>query len=389
MQNFTYHVPTKILFGKDEERNSGRELAGIGATRVLIHFGSDRVRSSGLLGRVEASLKQAGIYTVNLGGVEPNPRLALVREGIELCRREKIDAILCVGGGSVIDSAKGIAAGAGYGGDVWDFYTDKAAPEEALPIGVVLTIPAAGSEASPGSVVTRVDSRQKFYFNAQCVRPSFAILNPELTFSLPPYQTAAGAADIMAHIMERYFTREPNVDLTDRLCEAALRTIIRNVPKVLADPEDYAARAEIMWTGTIAHNDLLGTGRIGDWASHDIEHELSAQYDVTHGAGLAVIFPAWMRYVNGEDPDRFVQFATRVWSVEYKADDRQAMIDAGIQKLKDFFALIGLPTTLRELGIEDNRYSEMADQALRHGSLGNFRKLHKEDVVEIYRLAEG
>jgi len=389
MQNFVYDVPTKIRFGKGEEAMCGRELAGIGASRVLVHYGSDRVKISGLLGRIEDSLQESGLSAVELGGVAPNPRLELVRRGIDLCREEKVDAILCVGGGSVIDSAKGIAAGVLYNGDVWDFYTDKATPSDALPLGVVLTIPAAGSESSPGSVVTKPESRQKFYFNAQCVRPRFAILNPELTFSLPPFQTAAGAADIMAHIMERYFTREPNVDLTDRLCEAALRTIIRNVPKVLADPEDYASRAEIMWTGTIAHNDLLGTGRVDDWSSHDIEHELSAQYDVTHGAGLAVIFPAWMRYVNGEDPDRFVQFATRVWNVEYKADDRQAMIDEGIKKLRDFFSLIGLPTSLKELGVEDQRYDQMARQALRHGSLGNFKKLNQKDVVEIYRLAEG
>lgn len=389
MQNFVYDVPTKIRFGKGEEAMCGRELAGIGASRVLVHYGSDRVKISGLLGRIEDSLQESGLSAVELGGVAPNPRLELVRRGIDLCREEKVDAILCVGGGSVIDSAKGIAAGVLYNGDVWDFYTDKATPSDALPLGVVLTIPAAGSESSPGSVVTKPESRQKFYFNAQCVRPRFAILNPELTFSLPPFQPAAGAADIMAHIMERYFTREPNVDLTDRLCEAALRTIIRNVPKVLADPEDYASRAEIMWTGTIAHNDLLGTGRVDDWSSHDIEHELSAQYDVTHGAGLAVIFPAWMRYVNGEDPDRFVQFATRVWNVEYKADDRQAMIDEGIKKLRDFFSLIGLPTSLKELGVEDQRYDQMARQALRHGSLGNFKKLNQKDVVEIYRLAEG
>ena len=388
MQNFVFQVPTKIIFGRGEEARCGGETARLGK-RVLVHFGSERVRKSGLLETVCGSLREAGVAYLELGGVEPNPRLSLVRTGIELCRNEGIEAILCVGGGSVIDSAKAIAAGLPYDGDVWEFFTGAAQPRQALPLGVVLTIPAAGSESSPGSVITDLDTKSKFYFNADCVRPRFAILNPEFTYTLPAEQTAAGAADIMAHIMERYFTREPNVDLTDRLCEAALKTIIRNTPKVLADPEDYAARAEIMWTGTIAHNDLLGTGRVEDWASHNIEHELSALYDVTHGAGLAVVFPAWMEYVHEEDYDRFVQFATRVWNVEYNADDRDAMIHEGIRKLRDFFSLIGLPVTLGELGVDDTHFESMAAKATRNGPLGNFKRLTAADVVEIYRLAQG
>lgn len=386
MQNFDFLSPTKIVFGRDTHTRVGAETAALG-TNVLVHYGSDRVKRSGLLGAVTASLSEAGVAYKELGGVLPNPRLSLVREGIELCRREKIDAILCVGGGSVIDSAKGIAAGVRYDGDVWDFYTADAVATDALPIGVVLTIPAAGSEASPGSVVTWEDSKKKFFFNADVVRPRFAILNPELTFTLPPYQTAAGATDIMSHIMERYFTLEADVDLTDRLCEATLRTVIDNLPKVLSKPEDYAARAEIMWAGTLAHNDLLSTGRVGDWSSHNIEHELSAQYDVTHGAGLAVIFPAWMRHVYSRAPERFVQYAVRVWDVPYRAGDQEGVILEGIRRLVRFYQRIGMPTTLPELGITDRRYEEMAKQALRFGPLGNF-ELTEKDVVAIYRLAE-
>lgn len=387
MQNFDFLSPTKIIFGRGTQSRVGAETAEIGG-KVLVHYGSDRVKTSGLLDEVLASVHGAGVETVLLGGVKPNPRLSLVREGIETCRKEGIDAILCVGGGSVIDSAKGIAAGVTYHGDVWDFYTAAAEPEGALPIGIVLTIPAAGSEASPGSVVSREDKQQKFFFNSDAVRPRFAILNPELTFTLPPYQTAAGVTDIMSHIMERYFTLEENVDLTDRLCEATLRTVIDNAPKALANPEDYGARAEIMWAGTLAHNDLLSTGRIGDWSSHNIEHELSAQYDVTHGAGLAVIFPAWMKHVYTRDLERFVQFAVRVWDVEYRSHDMEGVALEGIRRLTAFFSRIGMPTTLPELGVTDRRYEEMATQALRFGPLGNF-KLEAPDVVKIYELAEG
>jgi alcohol dehydrogenase YqhD (iron-dependent ADH family) len=251
----------------------------------------------------------------------------------------------------------------------------------------VLTIPAAGSEASKGSVISREDTLQKLALNADVLRPRFAILNPELTFTLPPFQTAAGVTDIMSHIMERYFTLESDVDFTDRLCEASLKTAIHNAPIALARPDNYPARAEIMWAGTIAHNDLLGTGRIADWASHRIEHELSAQYDVTHGAGLAVIFPAWMRHVYSRAPERFVQFATRVWDVEYRAGEQERVIREGIARLTTFFRRIGMPTTLAELGITDRRYEKMAEQAVHFGPLGNF-KLTAEDVVKIYELAE-
>jgi alcohol dehydrogenase len=319
MDNFTFQNKTKIIFGKGTESEVGKETAKY-AKKVLLHYGGGSIKATGLYDRVCRSLREAGVEFVELGGVKPNPRLSLVREGIKIVREKHCELILAVGGGSVIDSAKGIAIGAPSKEDVWDFYLKKVTVKESLPVGVVLTIPAAGSESSNGSVVTNEQGMYKKDAGGECMRPVFAIMNPELTFSLPPFQTACGAADIMAHVMERYFTRVPAVDFTDRLCEATLRTIIENVPVALAQPDDYDARAQIMWASTIAHNDLLGTGRIGDWASHQIEHELSGIYDVAHGAGLAVVFPAWMKYVYKHDVGRFARFATRVWGVEPRFD---------------------------------------------------------------------
>jgi len=287
----------------------------------------------------------------------------------------------------VIDSAKAIAIGVPYSGDVWDFYTGRAKVEQSLPVGVVLTIPAAGSESSNGSVITNDDGALKRDTGAECMRPVFAALNPELTFTLPPYQTACGAADIMAHVMERYFTPARGVDFTDRLCEATLRTVIDNVPRALEAPRDYDARAQILWASTIAHNDLLGTGRIGDWASHMIEHELSGLYDVAHGAGLAVVFPAWMRHVYQHDTGRFARFASQVWGVEPSFEDPERTALEGIHRTAAFFHRIGLPTSLKELGVPEARLAEMARKAVWRGSLGNFKKLGERDVLEVYRLA--
>jgi alcohol dehydrogenase YqhD (iron-dependent ADH family) len=292
-----------------------------------------------------------------------------------------------VGGGSVIDSAKAIAVGVPYAGDVWDFYLQKAVIKEALPVGAVLTIPAAGSETSPASVVTNDEGALKRDIGTDLIRPKFAILNPELTFTLPAYQTACGVADIMAHVMERYFTRMKHTDLTDRLCESTLRTVIKYAPLALENPTDYAARAEIMWAGTVAHNDLLGTGRIGDWGSHLIEHEISGIYDVPHGAGLAVVFPAWMKYVYQEDVGVFARYAVRVWDVEADFGDPEQTALAGIERLKDFFRRIGLPVTLAELKVGTDRLEEMAAKCTERGPVGNFKKLDKKDVYEVYRLA--
>lgn len=388
MENFVFQSPTKIIFGKDTEMKVGQEVRALG-TKVLLHYGGGSVKKYGLYDRVVKSLKDADVDFMELGGVQPNPRLSLVREGIELCRKNDIDLILAVGGGSVIDSSKAIAVGTPYDGDVWDFYSGKAEIKEALPVGVVLTIPAAGSEASDSSVITNEDGMYKWSIGSDLIRPKFAIMNPEITYTLPPYQTVCGVADIMAHVMERYFTNTKGVDFTDRLCEATLKTVIANAPLVLDNPRDYNARAQIMWASTIAHNGLLSTGRVGDWASHKIEHELSALYDVPHGAGLAVVFPAWMKYVYGHNIDRFVQFAVRVWNVEMDFENPERTAIEGIRRLEGFFSRIGLPITLKELGIEDDRLEEMADRATKRNTikLGNFVKLDRDDVLEIYKLA--
>jgi alcohol dehydrogenase len=386
VENFTFQNATKIIFGKNTESEVGAETAIYGK-KALLHFGGGSIKSSGLYDRVCASLKKAGVQVFELGGVKPNPRLSLVREGIRMCRENKIDIILAVGGGSVIDSAKAIGIGVPDAGDVWDFYSKKRKPREMMALGVVLTIPAAGSEASNGSVITNEEGMFKKDCSAEFMRPKFSIMNPELTFTLPPFQTACGGADIMAHVMERYFTKVPAVEFTDRLCESTLKTIIDNVPVVLADPKNYDARAEIMWASTVAHNDLLGTGRIGDWASHYIEHEISGIYDVVHGAGLAVVFPAWMKHVYTLDVSRFARFATRVFNVEPRFDWPERTALEGIGRLKSFFRDIGLPTSFKELGVPGDRLEEMAKKATELGPIGNFTKLGSKDVVSVYKLA--
>ena len=312
MNNFTFYSPTYFVFGKDEEKNAGAYVKRFGGTKVLIHYGGGSVVRSGLLERVRNSLREQGIDSVELGGVKPNPRSGLVYEGIELCRKEKVDFILAVGGGSTIDSAKAIAAGTVYDGDFWDFYMGKPVTK-ALPVGTILTIAAAGSEGSPDSVITKEEGMLKRGASGEAYRPVFSILNPALTQTLPAYQTACGITDIMAHLFERYFTNTRDVEVTDRLIEGLLMTMIHEAPKVIADPNDYQARANIMWTGMIAHNNCCGVGRDQDWASHALEHELSALYDCAHGAGLAVVFPAWMEYTMEQDVMRFAQVASRVW----------------------------------------------------------------------------
>lgn len=348
MLDFTFSNVTKIVFGRGAEERAGKEAA-LWGKKVLLHYGGGHIVRTGLKDRVVDSLKEAGLEIVELGGAQPNPRLSLVREGIELARKEQVDLILAVGGGSAIDSAKAIAIGVPYDGDVWDFYAGKAKAEESLPLGVVLTIPAAGSESSPSSVITNEDGWLKVGYGALVMRPKFALLNPELTFTLPAYQTACGVSDMMAHIMERYFTNEEDVGFSDHLCEAAMRSIIQEAPIAIAEPENYGARANIMWAGTIAHNDLLGMGRSEDWASHNIEHELSAIYDIAHGAGLSIVFPAWMKYVYKQNPERFVQFAVRVFGVEQDFHNPERTILEGIRRLEDFFHRIGLSTKLHDL----------------------------------------
>ena len=388
MENFEFLSPTKVIFGRGVEKRVGEETLKY-SRKVLLHYGGGSIKRSGLYDRVVASLKDAGVEFIELSGVQPNPRLSLVREGVKICRAQGIDFILAVGGGSVIDSAKAIALGVPYSGDVWDFFANKATPQETLPTGVVLTIPAAGSEASKSSVITNEEGWLKWGLNVELNRPRFAIMDPELTFTLPPYQTACGAVDIMAHVMERYFTDVKHGDLTDHLCEAVLKTMINNTPIAIAQPDNYNARAEMMWAGTLAHNDLLSTGRLGDWASHMIEQELSAIYDVAHGAGLAVVFPAWMKYTLGRNLEKFVQFAVRVWGVEYDFEDPERTAREGIRRLEDFYRRIGMPTTLGELEIPTDRLEEMADKAIKPWltTVGNVSKLTRDEVLAVLKLA--
>ena len=389
MNNFTFYSPTYFVFGKDNENEAGKYVKRFGGSKVLIHYGGGSVVRSGLLGRVKDSLKNANIAYVELGGVKPNPRSGLVYEGIELCRKEKVDFILAVGGGSTIDSSKAIAAGVIYEGDFWDFYQGKEITE-ALPVGTILTIAAAGSEGSPDSVITKEEGMFKRGASGEAIRPAFSILNPALTQTLPAYQTACGATDIMAHVFERYFTNTKDVEITDRLCEAVLLTMIKEVPKAIANTDDYQARANIMWAGMVAHNNLCGVGREQDWSSHCIEHELSAVYDCAHGAGLAVVFPAWMTYVYKHDVNRFANLAVHIWGCEMDINNPENTALEGIKALKEFWKSIGMPSTLEELGASEKDIEKMAEIACfgdgREGTIGSFVPLKKDDVVKIYKL---
>lgn len=388
MENFIFLNDTKIIFGKDAEANVGAEIAKFGKKILFHHYGDGIIEKIGLYDKVINSLKENNIEYVELTGVTPNPRLSLVKDGIEICRKEKIDFVLAVGGGSVIDSAKAIAVGYYYDGDVWDYFTGEAQINGCLPVGVILTIPATGSEASKTTVITNDDGLIKRALDGDEMRPKFSILNPEVTYSLPKYQTAAGGFDIMSHVFERYFTNVVDVDLTDRLCEGLLKAMINYLPRALENPYDYEARSQIMWAGTIAHNGLLGTGRIEDWASHMIGHEISALYNMTHGATLTIIFPAWMKYVYKENVNRFAQFACRVWNVEQDFENPEKVAMEGIRKMTEFFRQIGLPVSLAEGKIPEDKIEEMAEKCTSRGPLGNVKKLYKKDVVEIFNLAK-
>lgn len=388
MENFTFNNPTKIIFGKGREKEVGKEASSYGKN-VLLHYGGGSIKKSGLYDRVVLSLKEAGLSIFELSGVKPNPRLSLVREGIKLCKTEKIDLILAVGGGSVIDSAKAIAVGHYYEGDVWDLYTGKGTADKALPVATILTIPAAGSESSTGSVITNEEGDYKRPFDHEILYPVFSILNPELAFTLPDFQVACGIADMTAHLLERYFTNAKPVGLTDRLIEGALKNIMEYAPMVLSDRKNYDGWAEIMWSGTFAHNNSLDTGRIGDWASHDIEHELSGIYDIAHGAGLAVIFPAWMKYNYKHNIKLFVQWAVRVMNVEQNFRSDEETVLAGIASFEEFMKSLGLAVRLDGVGIDESRLEEMADKATNGdtSTVGNFVKLKKGDVHNILKLA--
>lgn len=389
MIDFVFHNPAKIIFGRNALSHLGEEAAQYG-NKALLVYGGGSVKRIGLYDQVLDALRESDIAVWELSGIVPNPRLARVREGIDLCRREGIGLVLALGGGSVIDTAKGIVNGVPDDGDVWDFYIGKRIPKKSLPLGTILTLPAAGSEMSYSSVITNEDGMLKRGYNSITNVPTFSILNPEWSFTLPPYQTACGCVDIMAHMMERYFTRVEHVELTDRLIAAGMKTVLNNAHRVLETPDDYDARAEIMWTGTLAHNTFLQTGRIGDWGSHKVEHELSAEYDIAHGAGLSIVFPAWMKYALRQAPAKLAQFATDVFDVPTCFGSETEIALEGISRLEAFYRSIGMPTSLKEAGISGTDYAALAARALptEESTIGEYITLHRKDIVEIYRLAE-
>lgn len=392
MNNFDFYAPARILFGRGEENRIG-ELLRPHAKKILLHYGGGSVKKSGLLDRVTASLNSAGVAYVELGGVKPNPRLSLVHEGIELCKKENVELILAVGGGSVIDSAKAIAMGVYYDGDIWEVYEQGKGIEKALPVATILTIPAAGSESSGDTVITNEDKQLKLGYGSSHLRPLLSVMNPELFFTLPENQLANGVADMMSHVFERYFTNTTHTDLTDGLCETVLRTLMKNALIAKEDMSNYDAWAELGFSGTVAHNGLVGMGRAQDWGCHNMEHELSAIYDVAHGAGLAVLTPGWMEYVYKDNVPMFVQFAVNVMGVNGSYRDPDAIVMEGINRLREFFRKMGLPGTLAELGIGEDRLEEMAKKCTGEafGSehpVGGLKKLYWQDVLNIYKLVK-
>ena len=389
MLNFDFYSPARLLFGRGAEKQIGGLLKPH-ASKILMHYGGGSIKKSGLYDIVTASLKENGVEYAELGGVKPNPRLSLVHEGIVLCKKENVELVLAVGGGSVIDSAKAIAMGVYYDGDIWDAYDEGADITKALPVATILTIPAAGSEASGDTVITNEETQRKYGYGNPVLRPLLSIMNPERFFTLPKEQLGYGVADMMSHVFERYITNTVNADLTDGLCEVTLKTLIKNAQIAYRDMHNYDAWAELGFAGTVAHNGLVGMGRVQDWACHGMEHELSAIYDVTHGGGLAVLTPGWMRYVYKENINMFVQFAVNVMGVEGSFRDPDAIALEGIDRLSAFFGKIGLPGTLKELGIGEDRLEEMAKKATGaafgdESPIGGFKKLYWQDVLAIYK----
>lgn len=392
MKNFNYYTPTEIVFGNESESKTAQLIKRYGGTKVLVHYGGKSAERSGLLGELCRQLDAEGIRYVKLGGVVPNPRLSKVYEGIELCRKEGVDFILAVGGGSVIDSAKAIAYGLAYEGDVWDLFDGKAKAERCYPVGTVLTIPAAGSEMSCGCVITNEDGSKKRAYDDDLSRPKFAVMNPERTYSLPAYQTACGVVDIMMHTMERYFSQDDDMTLTDELAEALLRTVKNSAYKVMASPEDYRHRAQIMWAGSLAHNGLTGCGTTGDFATHMLEHELSGLFDVAHGAGLAALWGSWARFVLKENISRFVRFAVNVMGIPNDFTDPESTAVAGIEAMERFYKDMSMPTSINELigrNVTDDEIRLMAEKCSLGNTctIGNFKKLDRQDMEEIYRMA--
>lgn len=387
MDNFTLNIPTKIFFGRNQIKVLGRQIEKYGGKRVLICYGSKRIKKEGLFQTITDKLADRGLYFAELGGIEPNPRITSVREGVKICREENIDFILAVGGGSVIDCAKVIAGSVSYDGDPWDFCLRKAAISKALPIGTVLTLAATGSESNGNAVISNVETKQKLPVYSPILWPKFSILDPEYTYSVPPFHTAAGIADIMSHIFEQYFSSTADTFTQDRLAEALLKTCLKYAPVVMENPNDYTARAEILWAGNLALNTLLSLGKEGDWANHAIEHEVSAIFDISHGAGLAVLFPNWMKYVMDDtNADKFYQLAVNVFGVAESSDKKAAALE-GIDRLRSFYNSIGMPSKLSETGVEEESLSKMAEGAVRFGEIGTFKKLKSKDILAILKMA--
>ena len=393
MGNFQYYTPTKIVFGRGAEEQTGQLAAEQGCKKVLVHYGGGSVVRSGLLERICRSLDAAGISYVSLGGVVPNPRLSLVYEGIRLARKEQVDFILAVGGGSVIDSAKAIGYGVANEGDVWDFYEKRRTAKACLPIGVVLTIAAAGSEMSDSSVITKEEGWLKRGYSSNYARARFAVMNPELTMTLPKYQTASGCVDIMMHTMERYFNHSENMEMTDGISEHLIRTVMKNAKILMNEPDNYQARAEVMWAGSLSHNGLTGCGTGGgDWASHQLEHELGGMFDVAHGAGLAAVWGSWARYVMDAEPERFAKFAVNVMGVEPEAEKLKTA-QKGIEAMEDFYRALDMPVCIGDMGIEltEEQMRELAEKCSHFGkrTIGCIKKLDQEDMYRIYKEARG
>jgi alcohol dehydrogenase YqhD (iron-dependent ADH family) len=392
MKDFNFYAPTRVVFGREAEEKLPQLIQQYGGGKVLVHFGGGSARKSGLLDKVEKMLTEAGISFVELGGVVPNPLLSKVKEGIALCQKEQVDFILAVGGGSVIDSAKAIGYGVGYSGDVWDFWDGKAVPQSCLPIGVMLTIPVAGSEMSSSCVITNDEGMLKRGVNSDLCRCKFAIMNPERTYTLPPYQTAAGATDIMMHTMERYFSKYEDALLTDAIAEALLRTVMEATPEVLKNPEDYRHRAAIMWASSLSHNDLTECGTEKDFACHKLEHELSGLFGVTHGAGLAAIWGSWARYVMDKHLNRFAKFAVNVMGVTNDFTDAKATALKGVEAIERFFHAIGMPISIPELidrQATDEEIETLVEKCSRGGkmNIGAMEVLTPKDMTAVYRLA--
>lgn len=391
LQDFNICIDTKFVFGKDAQNQIGRELKQMGIHKVLIHHDNGKfLYDTGLLEQVEKLLEQEGIETLELGGVLPNPRLSLVREGIALAKKEQVDLVLAIGGGSVIDSAKAISLGAVTDTDVWEFFTGNAVPEKSLPTGVVLTCPATGSESSAVTVVNNTDVGMKLLVSNPVVRPAIAFMNPELTYSLPKFLTACGVVDMFSHVCERYFTPDSEIGVIDRMSEGILKTLVEIGPKVLEEPSNYSYRAEIMWIGTIAHNNTVGIGRVQDWATHEIGNELSALYDTPHGATLSIIMGSWMRYIYQKSPERFARYAKEVFGVEWTKENTLEAAYAGILKTEEYFRSMGMPVSFGDFKVPTDEVEKMLDRIAFRGeddSIGGIVRLNREDCRRIYEMA--